>query len=195
MEKLAQKDPTFVWTLAFDTIIRARRKKWQRRQPDPLASVNPQRELLPLSDLSVCHFIVGVGPFCHISPSTVLGRGNYKLRMKILGLGFWFFTQKIKTRGCAYKCIEMGASHFFVLGSYRGSKLVPVALSTWCGLSGSKLSRKKKGRLFSKIKGPFQTGSDVTFLFRSRFGDSMDKNTLKVPLFCGFGGFGNLKAP
>jgi hypothetical protein len=54
---------------------------------------------------------------------------------------------------------------------------------------------EKKGGFFSKTKGPFKTGPGVTFLFRSRFGDSTDKNTIKVPLFRGLGGFSNLKAP
>ena len=80
------------------------------------------------------------------------GSGSWKLPIKNENLGsrILIFNPKIKTRGCACRRTEMEGSQFFVLGSYRGSKLAPLALSTRCGLSGSKLSRKKKESFFPK---------------------------------------------
>ena len=87
-------------------------------------------------------------------------------------------------------------TNFFVLGSYRGSKLAPLALSTRCGLSGSKLSRKKNKRIFFLVKeAQLKQVPVLLFFYRSLFGDLTDKNTLKVPLFRGLGGLSNPKAP
>ena len=127
-----------------------------------------------------------------VFPNAYLGRGNYKLRMKILGLGFLFLTQKIKLGDVLIGVPKWRGTKFLFGGSYRGSKLAPLAISTRCGLSGSKLNRKKNKRTFFLVKeAQLKQVPVLLFFFVTFWRSNGQKHSQSAP----FPGFGRFEQP